>query len=127
MASHTAQRNAEHLAEPLARNGGNARAVEFLSLAGFTLHGNDWIVSLAGELAIDPAEIRNWLSEETPLTMEHEIWPRVFQALDGRREKLTRVHDEIHSAVQAANKNLEEGKDTSKAGEFPVKPLHILR
>jgi hypothetical protein len=127
MTNHTAQSKVEHLAEPVARAGQNAKAVEFLTLAGFTLHGNDWIVPLAAELAMDPGEIRIWLSGETPLTMEDGIWPRVFKALSDRREKLTRVYDEIHAVFQAANKNAEDAADAPKGGELPVKPLHILR
>jgi len=120
-----AQRKVEYLPAPLARTGQNTKAVEFLTLAGFTLHGNDWIVPLAGEMAMDPAEISNWLAGETPLTMDDGIWPRVFKALRERREKLTRVHDEIQSAFRAANKRA--GENRLKAGELPVKPLHILR
>jgi len=127
MTNHTAQGKVENLAEPLAPNGQNAKAVEFLSLAGFTLHGNDWIIPLAAELAISPDEIRNWLSGETPLTLEDGIWPRVFKALRGHREKLTRVHDEIHSAFREVNERSGKWLDDWKAAELPAKPLHILR
>jgi len=88
MTTHIAQSKVEYRAEPMARTGQNAKAVEFLTLAGFTLHGNDWIVPLAGELAVSPDEIRNWLTGETPLTMDDAIWPKVFKALRDRREKL---------------------------------------
>ena len=59
MTNHTAQSTVENLAEPLAPTGQNAKAIEFLTLAGFTLYGNDWIVPLAGELAISPDEIHS--------------------------------------------------------------------
>lgn len=127
MTTHAAQSKVEHLAGPLARNGQNAKAIEFLTLAGFTLHGNDWIVPLAGELAISPEDIQNWLSGETPLTLEDGIWPGVFKALRGRREKLTRVHDEIHSVFRAVNERAGKSLDDWNAGELPAKPLHILR
>ena len=127
MTNHMAQSKVEQLAEPLAPNGQNAKAIEFLTLAGFTLHGNDWIVPLAGELAISPDEIQNWLSGETPLTLEDGIWRRMFKALRDRREKLTHVHDEIHSAFREVNERTGKWADDWKAGELPVKPLHILR
>jgi hypothetical protein len=127
MTNHAAQSKVERRAEPLARNGQNAKAVEFLSLAGFTLHGNDWIVPLAGELAISPDEIQNWLSGETPLTLEDGIWPRVFKALRDRREKLTHVHDEIHAAFREVNERTGKWVDEWKVEELPVRPLHILR
>ena len=127
MTTHMAQRKVEHLSEPLARNRQNAKAVEFLTLAGFTLHGNDWIVPLAAELAVAPYEIRNWLTGQTPLTMDNGIWPKVFKALRDRREKLSRLHDEVHSAFQAANELAWRRGDQSRAGELPAKPLHILR
>jgi hypothetical protein len=127
MTNHTAQSKVEHLAEPLARNGQDAKAVEFLTLAGFTLHGNDWIVPLAAELAITPPEIRNWLTGETPLTMDNGIWPQVFKALRDRREKLGRLHDEALSAFQEASELAWRRGDQSKISELPAKPLHILR
>ena len=130
MATHTAQSKVEYLAEPMARTGQNAqnaKAVEFLTLAGFTLHGNDWIVPLAAELAVSPDEIRNWLKGEIPLTMEDGIWPKVFKALRDRREKLGHLHDEVHSAVQEANEMAWRRGDQSKIRELPAKPLHILR
>ena len=76
MTNHTAQSTVENLAEPLAPTGQNAKAIEFLTLAGFTLYGNDWIVPLAGELAISPDEIQSWLSGETPLTLDNEFGPK---------------------------------------------------
>jgi hypothetical protein len=127
MTNYTAQSKVEHLAEPLVRNGQDAKAVEFLTLAGFTLHGNDWVVPLAAELAITPQEIRNWLTGETPLTMDDGIWPQVFKALRDRREKLGRLHDEVHSAFQQANELAWRRGDQSKISELPAKPLHILR
>ena len=127
MASHTGQRKVEYLAEPLAQNGQNAKAVEFLTLAGFTLHGNDWIVALAGELAMDPAEIQKWLSGETLLSMEEGIWTKLFKALRQRRERLTHLHDEIHAAFRQANEKAGKRVDDWKAGDLPAKPLHILR
>jgi hypothetical protein len=127
MATHTAQRKVEYLAEPLAQNGQNAKAVEFLTLAGFTLHGNDWLVPLAGELAMDPAKIQNWLSGETLLSMEDKIWTKLFKALRERREKLTHVHDEIHAAFRHASEKAGKRVDHWKVSELPVKPLHILR
>ena len=122
MTNHAAQSTVENLAEPLAQKGQNAKAVEFLTLAGFTLHGNDWIVPLASELAVSPDEIRNWLTGGIPLTMEDAIWPKVFKALHDRREKLSHLHDEIQSAFQDAKQ-----ADESKVSELPAKPLHILR
>ena len=77
MTNHTAQSKVENLAQPVAEHGQNAEAVEFLTLAGFALHGSDWIVPLAAELAVSPDEIQKWLSGETPLTLEDGIWPRV--------------------------------------------------
>jgi hypothetical protein len=127
MTNHTAQSKLEHLAEPLARNPQNAKAVEFLTLAGFTLHGNDWVVPLAGELAISPDDIQNWLSGETQLSLEDGIWPRVFRALREHREKLTYVHDEIHAAFREVNERTGKWVDDWKVGELPAKPLHILR
>lgn len=127
MTDQTAQGNVEHFADPLAQNGQNAKAIEFFTLAGFTLHGNDWIVPLAGELAISPEEIQNWLSGETPLTLEDGIWPRVFKALRDRREKLAHVHDEIHTAFREVNERTGKWVDDWKADELPAKPLHILR
>jgi hypothetical protein len=127
MTTYMAQSKVEHRAEPLAHNGQNAKAVEFLTLAGFTLHGNDWIVPLAGELAKSPDEIQDWLSGETPLTLENGIWPRVFKALRDRREKLAHVHDEIHSAFREVNARTGKWADDWKVGELPAKPLHILR
>ena len=127
MTTHTAQSKVEHLAEPVARTGQNAKAVEFLTLAGFTLHGNDWIVPLAAELAVSPDEIRNWLLGETPLTMDDAIWPKVFKALHERREKLGHLFDEVHSAFQEANEIAWRLGDQSKISELPPKPLHILR
>ena len=53
-----------NLAEPMARNGQNAKAVEFLTLAGFTLHGNDWIVPLAAELAKAPMKSGSGFQEK---------------------------------------------------------------
>ena len=79
--------------------GQNSVAVEFLSLAGFTLYGNEWIVPLAAELGISPSEIRNWLAGKTPLTMEAAIWPRVIEALRGREETLGRILGETRAAV----------------------------
>jgi hypothetical protein len=127
MTNHTVQSKLAHLPEPLAWDPQNVKAVEFLTLAGFTLHGNDWIVPLAGELAISPDEIRNWLSGETPLSLEDGIWPRVFKALRDRREKLAYVHDEIHSAFREVNERSGKWVDDWKVGEHPAKPLHILR
>jgi hypothetical protein len=127
MTNHTAQSSVEYLAEPMARTGQNAKAVEFLTLAGFTLHGNDWIVPLAGELAVSPDEIRNWLTGEIPLTMEDGIWPKVFKALRDRREKLSHLFDEVHSAFLEANEMAWRRGDQSKIHELPAKPLHILR
>src|SRR3990170_3158253 len=127
MTNHTAQSEVEYFAEPMVRTGQNAKAVEFLTLAGFTLHGNDWIVPLAAELAVSPDEIRNWLTGETPLTMDDAIWPKVFKALRERREKLSHLHDEVHSAFQEANEMAWRRGDQSKIGELPAKPLHILR
>lgn len=127
MTNHTAQSKVENLAQPVAEHGRNAKAVEFLSLAGFTLHGNDWIIPLAAELAISPDQIKKWLSDETPLTLEDGIWPRVFRALRDRREKLARVHDEIHSAFREVNERSGKWVDDWKAGGLPAKPLHILR
>jgi hypothetical protein len=124
--SQTAQRKVEYLAEPVAPHQ-NAKAVEFLTLAGSTLHGNDWIVPLAGELALSPDEIRNWLTGETPLTMDDVIWPKVFKALRERREKVSQLHDEVHSAFQQANEMAWRRGDQSKIRELPAKPLHILR
>jgi hypothetical protein len=127
MTTYTAQSKVEHLAELLAPNGQNAKAVEFLTLAGFTLHGNDWIVPLAGDLAINPDEIQSWLSGETPLALDNGIWPKVFRALRDRREKLAHVHDEIHSAFREVNERTGKWVDHWKADELPAKPLHILR
>lgn len=127
MTNHTAQSKVEILAQPVAEHGQNAKSVEFLTLAGFTLHGNDWIVPLAAEWAISPDEIQNWLSGETPLTLEDGIWPRVFRALRDRREKLARVHDEIHSAFREVNERNGKWVDDWNANELPAKPLHILR
>ena len=127
MTNHTAQNKVENLAQPVAEHGQNAKAVEFLTLAGFTLHGNDWIIPLAAELAISPDEIRNWLSGETPLTLEDGVWPRVFRALRDRREKLAHLHDEIHSAFREVNERSGKWVDDWKANELPAKPLHILR
>jgi hypothetical protein len=127
MTNHTAQSKVEYLAEPMARTGENAKAIEFLTLAGFTLHGNDWIVPLAGELAVSPDEIRSWLTGEIPLTMEDGIWPKVFKALRERREKLSNLFDEVHSAFQEANEMAWRRGDQSKIRELPAKPLHILR
>lgn len=83
--------------------GQDSVAVEFLSLAGFTLYGNEWIVPLAADLGISPSEIRNWLAGKTPLTMEAAIWPRVIEALRGREATLGRILGETRAAVQAAN------------------------
>jgi hypothetical protein len=105
--------------------GQNSVAVEFLSLAGFTLYGNEWIVPLAAELGISPSEIRNWLAGKTPLTMEAAIWPRVIEALRGREETLGRILGETRAAVRAANE--EAGEEVSQAPDGSVKPLHILR
>ena len=127
MTTHTAQSKVEYLAEAVARNGQNAKAIEFLTLAGFTLHGNDWIVPLASELAISPDEIRRWLLGETPLTMDDGIWPKVFKALRERREKLSQLHDEVHSAFQKANEIAGRRGDQSTIHDLPAKPLHILR
>jgi hypothetical protein len=127
MTNHVAQSKVEHLAQPLARNGQNAKAVEFLTLAGFTLHGNDWIVPFAAELDVTPYEIRNWLTGQTLLKMDDVIWPKVFKALLDRREKLAHVHDEVHSAFQEANELAWRRGDQSKISELPAKPLHILR
>ena len=127
MTNHTAQNKVENLAQPVAEHGQNAKAVEFLTLAGFTLHGNDWIIPLAAELAISPDEIRNWLSGETPLTLEDGVWPKVFRALRDRREKLAHLHDEIHSTFREVNERSGKWVDDWKANELPAKPLHILR
>jgi hypothetical protein len=59
--------------------------------------------------------------------MEDGIWPKVFKALRDRREKLSHLHDEIHSAFQDANELAWRRGDQSKVRELPVKPLHILR
>jgi hypothetical protein len=126
VANHTAQSKVEYLAEPVARDQ-NAKAIEFLTLAGFTMHGNDWIVSLAGELAVTPDEIQNWLTGETPLTMDDAIWPKVLKVLHDRRERLSHLHDEVHSAFQEANEMAWRRGDQSKIRELPAKPLHILR
>ena len=127
MATLTAQSKVEYLAESMARTGQDTKAVEFLTLAGFTLHGIDWIVPLAAELAVSPDEIRNWLAGEIPLTMEDGIWLKVLKALRDRREKLGHLHDEIHSAFQEANELAWRRGDQSKIHELPAKPLHILR
>jgi hypothetical protein len=124
--SHTAQSKVEYLAEPVARDQ-NTKAVEFLTLAGFTLHSNDWIVPLAIELNVNPDEIRNRLTGETPLTMDDAVWPKVLKALRERREKLSHLHDEVHSAFQEANELAWRRGDQSKIRELPAKPLHILR
>lgn len=127
MTTYTAQSKVEYLAQPMARTGQNAKAVEFLTLAGFTLHGIDWIVPLAAELAVSPDEIRNWLTGEAPLTMEDGVWPKVFKALRDRREKLDQLFNEVNSAFQEANELAWRRGDQSKIRELPVKPLHILR
>ena len=122
MTTHTAQSKVEYLAEPVARTGQNARAVEFLTLAGFTLHGNDWIVPLAAELAVSPDEIRNWLTGEIPLTMEDGIWPKVFKALRDRREKLGHLHDEIIQPFRRRTKWLGGAETNPKSVNCPPSP-----
>ncbi len=104
----------------------NSVAVEFLSLAGFTLYGNEWIAPLAAELGISPAEIHSWLAGKTPLTMDAAIWPRVIEALRGREATLGHLLGETRAAVAAAS---EEPGDAAaaKLPDDQVKPLHILR
>jgi hypothetical protein len=112
--------------EPPGQHGPNTAAVEFLGLAGVTLHGHEWIVPLAAEVGVSPEEVRAWLQGETPLTMQAPIWPEVIKALRGRQEQLGRLLDETVAAVQAAHDNAGKGEGP-KAGDQPVKPLHILR
>jgi hypothetical protein len=59
--------------------------------------------------------------------MEDGIWPKVFKALRERREKLSNLFDEVHSAFQEANEMAWRRGDQSKIRELPAKPLHILR
>lgn len=81
-------------------------AIGYLTFAGTSLYGENWIEPLAQDMHVESTKIHDWINQNVPLTMADSYWPMVLGAMVGREEKIIAAIVKVRSAfVDAREKS----------------------